>query len=238
MEMEENLHILIERVYALHDRVTDEIQHTCIGLGGFYPQHNQYGRFAEDPFAERRSLSAISNGLEDLENLLLFLQRLQSRHQTEQHAALIQLEESRLFLIKKMTEHPGRAPEVIQDMLRFVGNKNNLVNQDANDHFPEKVDCTLRNIPTKKKRRGIMAYLNSCLQIFSYPWKLQNVVGTVTRFVVVVASMVSFIQLYQSRQIRLPHGRKDHSLLNSTGGKMGYLQHISNSPLDVFYGRG
>lgn len=76
MELEKNLQALIEKACALHDQISDEIQHSCIsiGLGGFCPQHGLCIGFAEDPFAERKSLIAIREALQVLENLLLSLQ--------------------------------------------------------------------------------------------------------------------------------------------------------------------
>lgn len=74
MEQEKTLQTLIEKAWALQDKIIDEIQYSCNGLGGFCPQHGLYFGFAEDPFAQRKSWIAIREALQVLENLLLSLQ--------------------------------------------------------------------------------------------------------------------------------------------------------------------
>lgn len=74
MEQEKTLQTLIEKAWALHDKISDEIQYSCNGLGGFCPQHGLCIGFAEDPFAQWKSWIAVREALQVLENLLLSLQ--------------------------------------------------------------------------------------------------------------------------------------------------------------------
>ncbi|XP_058100253.1 plastid division protein PDV1-like [Magnolia sinica] len=250
MEVEENLESLIERAWALHDKISDEIYISCIEFRKFHPQHVPYGGFAESSSAETKSLTAIREALQVLENMLLCLQRLQSQQRTERDTALMRLEESRSSLLERIAEHHGRTLDVIEDLLAFVMNKNTI--WDSKNPIKEKTNVTLQDgCSIHATENRIVAFLKSCLQFLSYPLKLKKAAGMAGRLAVVVAGMVSVIHLYQTRQhhmirrketmhrVKSSYGRHEHSLMKSTVlGQMGFIENTPNSHLDVFYGRG
>ncbi|KAJ8649464.1 hypothetical protein MRB53_002487 [Persea americana] len=253
MEQEKTLQTLIEKAWALQDKISDEIQYSCNGLGGFCPQHGLYFGFAEDPFAQRKSCIAIREALQVLENLLLSLQKLQSKQQAEQYTALVRLEESRLYLLKMITEHPGRTLDVIQDMLAFLRNKINTINWNLTNPITEKADHTKQDstIHTTKMKNGIISSLNSCFKVLSYPLNLPKATAKIASFAITAVIAVSVIHFHQMNhqhiikgdklihQIDAYYGKKDNLQMNSTrAGEMGFFQSISKTSLDVLNGRG
>ncbi|KAF8380104.1 hypothetical protein HHK36_027575 [Tetracentron sinense] len=235
MELHKNLQTLIKRAWILHDRITDEIQNSSIGLCRFCSQHEHYCGVAEAPFVERGRLISIRDALEVVENMFMFLQRLQSRQQIDRHTALTRLEESRLFLIEKVTEHRGRALDVMKEMHACFGDRNTTFNWNLKASMAGKVKPTVHS----GRKRRISGFLFSCFQILFNPWKWKKTVGVAVRFLIIAASIVSTVHFHRTRQqLRISY-RKDLSVMGSIEtGEMGFFQPITNSPLDVFYGRG
>ncbi|CAM6091921.1 unnamed protein product [Calypogeia fissa] len=80
--------------------------------------HEQRG----DGSAEARSLGAIRDALEVLEEQLEALQQtVQQQQRTEKDAALAELEESRRILLRRLKDHRGREWEVVHEALAFAG---------------------------------------------------------------------------------------------------------------------
>ncbi|KAL3685542.1 hypothetical protein R1sor_003564 [Riccia sorocarpa] len=70
---------------------------------------------------EARSLGAIRDALETLEEQLESLQAVQQQHRLEKDKALAELEESRRILLRRLKEHHGREWEVVHEALAFAG---------------------------------------------------------------------------------------------------------------------
>ena len=58
----------------------------------------------------------------------------------------MRLEESRLYLLKKITERPRRTLDVIQDTLAFLRDAINTVNHSLTNPITEKADHTNQEI--------------------------------------------------------------------------------------------
>ncbi|OMO64346.1 hypothetical protein CCACVL1_21837 [Corchorus capsularis] len=69
------LQSLIERAWALHDKLNDEIENS-ISFCRFCSDHGRYCDIKQTPFEEKERLITIRDSLKDVENLLLHLQAL------------------------------------------------------------------------------------------------------------------------------------------------------------------
>ncbi|KAL9268176.1 Plastid division protein PDV1-like protein [Drosera capensis] len=71
--------------------------------------------------AEARSLDGIRSALEVLEEQLEFFHTVQIQQRAERDAALARLEQSRIILALRLSEHHGKRYKVIDEALDFVG---------------------------------------------------------------------------------------------------------------------
>jgi len=76
---------------------------------------------AGDVNAEARSLSAIRDALEVLEEQLEALQAMQQQQRVDRDMALAELEESRGILLGMLKKHRGQEREVVREALAFAG---------------------------------------------------------------------------------------------------------------------
>ncbi|XVF33217.1 hypothetical protein REPUB_Repub17cG0149200 [Reevesia pubescens] len=232
------LQTLIERAWALHDRLNDEIEYS-INFCRFCSDHGRYCDIGQTPFEERERLIAIRDSLKEVENMLLHLQKLQSWQLTDRHSALSRLEQSRLFLIKQVTQYEGRPLDVVKELSACFGNDNKTG-----------FDRNVKEITVKKnegqnmsrRRRRVSSLLICCIRILFNPWnwKWQNGVGIAVKLILISASISSTIQFYHSKQQSYSNSeRKMVSVMYSKEAeKLDTLLTISKMPLDVYSGRG
>lgn len=150
MQEEEEIEGVMEKAWDLHDKMSDAIatlskshfllnsihyhHETTTGsenLGSFIHIPNTPCFAAADAMQEEKggeenqvaetiSLNTIQSTLEALEDQLHFLHIQQSQQRAERDATLTQLEESRLILLRRLTEHHGRQWDLIQEALAFA----------------------------------------------------------------------------------------------------------------------
>ncbi|KAM7508590.1 hypothetical protein LguiA_019043 [Lonicera macranthoides] len=116
--MSKNLQILSERAWALHDKIDDEIEKDSFKICRLCSEKGLYCEIADKPLEERERLIAIRDILKEVENMLVFLQRLGSSHERNLNVALARLEESRIHLMQKANQYQqkGRKLEVIEEL--------------------------------------------------------------------------------------------------------------------------
>ncbi|KAA8520715.1 hypothetical protein F0562_015013 [Nyssa sinensis] len=222
MESNKNLQILIERAWAMNDRIRDKIQDNSFSFCRLCSEHGLFCGIAETPLEERERLIAIRDSLKDVENMLVFLQRLKSWQKRDQHAAHTRLEESRLILMEKVTQYRGRTLDVIEELNACFGDGRTAYN------------WNLQRTMEKKKR--ISSFLFDCIKSVINPWNWHRIAIKLT---VVSAIISSTIKFYQTRKDYDSTGRRILSIVDSTtAGKKDFLLTAPNSPLDVSYGRG
>ncbi|KAK9279746.1 hypothetical protein L1049_013428 [Liquidambar formosana] len=236
MEFNENLQSLVERAWALHESISDEINSNSVSFCRLCSEYGRYCGIAETPFEERERLIAIRDSLKDVENKLIFLQRTNSWQLTDRHAALTRLEESRIGLIDKVTQHQGRALDVMTELNSCFGNGKTAFNWNLKDTMEKRVKTSAASNSGKK---GILGFVICCFRILISPWKWQKGTGLTVKLVAASASVSSLIHFYRTRQQCSNSQRKVLSFVNSTEAGRGDFQlTISKSPLDVFNGRG
>lgn len=148
MQEGEEIEEMMEKAWDLHDKMSDAIStvsksHFLLNsihhhheartgsdnLGSFIhiPNTQRFCAAAdamqekggENQVAETRSLNTFRSTLEALEDQLHFLHIQQSQQRAERDATLTQLEESRLILLRRLTEYHGRQWDFIQEALSF-----------------------------------------------------------------------------------------------------------------------
>ncbi|CAL9190918.1 plastid division protein PDV1 [Musa acuminata AAA Group] len=150
-EMEEEIEAVLERIWDLHDKISDAIHalsrahflrsikslaksdaraveaaaEPCCGDGkGGFVFTKDFLAAAEDGAAmaaEARSLDAIRAALENLEDHFEFFHTVQLQQRAERDAAVAQLEQSRIVLAMRLANHQGKKYKVIEEALAFVG---------------------------------------------------------------------------------------------------------------------
>lgn len=165
----------------------------------------------EDLFAETRSLNAIRNALEVLENQLYFLHTLQLQQRADKDAALMRLEESRLMLLRRLREHHGRELTVIQEALAFASDRdeaedihsNRCARQNSSTRETNKPVCCNKNEKTdensenlqNKCQTGLTCFLNFSIQFMKNSEPLHRMAGVVAKVALIAVSMLTVLQL-------------------------------------------
>ncbi|KAL9266584.1 Plastid division protein PDV1-like protein [Drosera capensis] len=143
MESEEEIEAEMEKIWDLHDKLSDVIHsisraHFINSIKNNKNKKNSYGngvneigngfvyvkeseKEKEEVVVEARSLHGIRAALEDLEEQLEVLHSVQMQQRAERDAALARLEQSRIILALRLREHHGKRYEVIEEALNFVG---------------------------------------------------------------------------------------------------------------------
>ncbi|XP_057816339.1 plastid division protein PDV1 isoform X1 [Cryptomeria japonica] len=233
----EEMEAVMERAWDLHDKMSDAIHSLCKSLFfssiGNQKQMNPSSHFShsqpphiynllsipsnssdDDLFTEITSLNAIRNALETLENQLYLLQTLQVQQRAEKDAALMQLEESRRILLKRLKEHRGRDMSIIKEALAFASDGdeagdshlNPNVFQDCSMAEANKALSTNKNderhnntADLQKKCQGGLAYLlDFGYQFVKNSDNLHAVAGVVTKVALVAVSMFAIFRLQQT----------------------------------------
>ncbi|KAK4847446.1 hypothetical protein QYF36_001988 [Acer negundo] len=221
-----SLQSLIERAGDLHDRLNNEID-SSIGFCRFCLETGRYCDVGETPFEERYRLIAIRDSLKELQNMLMFLQKLQSWQMMDMDAGLTRLEQSRLNLIEQVTAYQGRTElDVLKELNSCFGDLNGK----------KKPELDVQN----GKRRNAN-FVACCIRFCLNPWKWQKAVGIAVKLILVSASISTTIQFYQSRKKYCSSQRRILSFVESTEADKNdahTVRTISKNPLDVFHGRG
>ncbi|GJN29048.1 hypothetical protein PR202_gb17239 [Eleusine coracana subsp. coracana] len=130
---------------------------------------------------------------------IVVLQTVQSQQRAEWDAAIARLEQSRLVLAMKLTEHQGKKYGVIDDALKFVGeasDKSRFIS-------PEDVCATCSQSENNAEdntgnHSRIVANMLSCsLSLVKNSFRLDNISGALGNAAVFAASMLAFLQLHQ-----------------------------------------
>ncbi|GMI73632.1 hypothetical protein HRI_001032500 [Hibiscus trionum] len=221
------LQTLIETAWALHDRLNHEID-SSISFCRHCSDHGRYCDIGQTPFEERKRLIGIRDSLIDVENALLHFQKLQTWQLTDRHSVLGRLEQSRLFLIKQVTQYKGRPLDVVKELSACFGNDDNKTSV-ASD-----VEGTGRSTG-----RGLSGFLFCWFSVLFNPWKWQNAVGVAVKLILISST----IQFYHSKQQSCSNSQRKSIVSGmyskeKEAEKLDSLLTLSKMPLDVFCGRG
>lgn len=228
---------LIERAWALHDRLNHEIDDS-ISFCRYCSDHGRYCDIGQTPFLERKRLIAIRDSLNQVENTLLHLQKLQSWQLKDRQLALSRLEQTRSCLIKQVTQYEGRPLDVVKELSACFGN-----DHENRTSIDRDVEESVKKNEGESSRRRISGFLICCIRVLFRPWKWQNAVGIAVNLILISASLSSTIKFYHSKQQPYSNSQRK-TIVSATyskekaAEKLDTLLTISKMPLDVFCGRG
>eukprot|EP01018_Ginkgo_biloba_P004321 Gb_29928 [translate_table: standard] len=211
------------------------------GLGSFTPHHRQpihngtpitaeCGNYMpeEDRFAETRSLNAIRNALEVLEDQLQFLHTLQLQQRAERDSSLIHLEESRLMLLRRLKEHRGTQWNVIQEAFAFATDRDEADDLHLTPCIYEKPFATQANNAVYNDRKekmdennedmqntrqnGLTRFFSFGIQFVKNSNRFHKMAGVVAKVALVAVSMLAILRMQQTAQTAM---KKDGKLESS-----------------------
>ncbi|KAJ9171476.1 hypothetical protein P3X46_014840 [Hevea brasiliensis] len=231
MELKGSLQALIERAGALQDGLSDEIR-DCYSFCRLCSENGRLCHIAETSVQERERLIAIRDSLREVGDVLMLLQRLRSWQIIDTHAALNRLEESRIILIEKVKQFPGRSLDVVKELNAWFNNgKITDFDLNWNGEIKNKADSNIHNNKEKGTRSRFVSF---CIGILFGPCNWQKAIGVAAKLVVVSASI--------SSTVRLCHARKQQycsSFVESAAAPIKQtVPSLTDRHLDVFYGRG
>ncbi|KAL5718857.1 hypothetical protein ACHQM5_011718 [Ranunculus cassubicifolius] len=187
----------------------------------------------DDGIAEAKSLNAIRNALENLEDQLEFFHTVQLQQRAERDTAIARLEQSRIVLAMRLADHQGKHYKVIDEALAFVGDVRN------SSHFisPEQLFGSPRsqsgeNSNTVKIPSFLMRVLASSYTLAKRSLQLDQIGGVLGQAALVAVSMVALLHLHQisgkgNFAMEIPQRSVKRSSKGETSGH-----------LDVFAARG
>ncbi|KAH1130153.1 hypothetical protein J1N35_001531 [Gossypium stocksii] len=228
---------LIERAWALHDRLNHEIDDS-ISFCRYCSDHGRYCDIGQTPFLERKKLIAIRDSLNQVENKLLHLQKLRSWQLKDRQLALSRLEQTRSCLIKQVTQYEGRPLDVVKELSACFGN-----DHENGTSIDRDVEESVKKNEGESSRRRISGFLICCIRVLFRPWKWQNAVGIAVNLILISASLSSTVKFYHSKQQPYSNSQRK-TIVSATYSKekeaenLDSLLTISKMPLDVFCGRG
>ncbi|KAJ6387492.1 hypothetical protein OIU78_017252 [Salix suchowensis] len=193
---------------------------------------------------EAKSLDSIRTALENLEDQLEFFHTVQIHQQAERDAAIARLEQSRIILAMRLSEHHGKKYKVIEEALAFVGDVHDA------SHFvsPE----NLYGSPTSplgenlirregKRPNTVIKVLLSSFEFAKKSLKLDHAGGLLGNAALFTVSMIAMLHLHQVTHKHHPYKQQD-PFSNRNGkkafGMEGSSSNGSLNHLDVMLARG
>ncbi|KAL6127616.1 hypothetical protein ACLB2K_070979 [Fragaria x ananassa] len=190
---------------------------------------------------EAKSLNAIRTALENLEDQLEFF-HVQQR--VEKDAAIARLEQSRIVLALRLSEHHGKKYKVIEEALAFVGDvcdANGFVSPENLYVPPVTPGDNLAN--SEGKRSNIlMKVLVSSVNFAKKTLKLDNMGGLLGNAALVAVSMLALVHMQQVAVKEHTQLVEDKIYMNRSARKTSRTEGASSSSrlsnLDVLLARG
>lgn len=260
MQGGEEIEGVMEKAWDLHDKMSDAIStlskshfllnsihhQTTTGsenLGSFIHIPNtqrsadamqEGGGGEENRVAETISLNTIRSTLEALEDQLHILHIQQSQQRAERDATLTQLEESRLILLRRLTEHHGRQWDFIKQALAFatyrgeeedihvspssflyptVGQLDGAIYSEKKMIFDEKIGDYQNN-----SFNGLTHFLSISIQFVTNSDRLHKIAGVVAKAAFVAVGILGILgmqQIGQRRTKRDPFHEKSRAHVNN-----------------------
>ncbi|XP_062000121.1 plastid division protein PDV1 isoform X1 [Rosa rugosa] len=197
----------------------------------------------DDELREAKSLNAIRTALENLEDQLEFFHTVQVQQRAERDAAIARLEQSRIVLALRLSEHHGKKYKVIEEALAFVGDvcdANGFVSPENLYDPPVTPGDNLAN--SEGKSNIIMKVLVSSVNFAKKTLKLDNMGGLLGNAALVAVSMIALVHMQQVAVTEHPQMLEDKIYVNRSARKTSRMEGASStgrlSNLDVLLARG
>ncbi|ESR35353.1 hypothetical protein CICLE_v10005604mg [Citrus x clementina] len=271
MEIDE-IEAVLEKIWDLHDKLSDAIHsisrtHFLNSIKALKKtdKNKLYNDVVEDNRAgfvfvkgfrvddnesasaiqEAKSLNAIRTALENLEDQLEVLHTVQTHQRAEKDAAIARLEQSRIVLAMRLSEHHGKKHKVIEEALAFVGDVQDAARFISPDNlYSSPVSPSGENFvaPEGRMYNGLIHALVSSFDFAKKTLKLDQVGGILSNAAIVAVSMIALLHLHQAAYKEHPQKQDERVFSNRAVRKTPQLE--SSSPnarlnqLDVMSARG
>ncbi|EEF48998.1 conserved hypothetical protein [Ricinus communis] len=236
MEMEE-IEAVLEKIWDLHDKLSDTIHsisriHFLNSIKTLKQSDKKkpYNDAVEDnrpgfvffkdfrvddndsAIQEAKSLNSIRTALENLEDQLEFFHTVQIQQRAERDAAIARLEQSRVVLAMRLSEHHGKKYKVIEEALSFVGDVH-----DANLFVsPENLYASSHNVSgenlVRREEKGSSIMIKVLISSFEFvkkSFQLNGVGGLLGNAALFAVSMIAFLHLQQGAHKELPYNHEE-----------------------------
>ena len=163
------------------------------------------------------------------------MQRLRSWQPIDRQESLTRLEESRLTLMEKIAQYRGRPLGVVEELNACFSDGETAFHRKLSEIKKIKGDSDIRD----EQRRTNPGFC--WIRMLFNPWKWQRAAGVTAKLILISASISSTARFCQGGLFSCSSRRKVLSLLkpiDSRTKENTTTLSLSNSPLDVFYGRG
>ncbi|TQD81496.1 hypothetical protein C1H46_032940 [Malus baccata] len=218
-----------------NDAAADENRAGYVYLKDFRVEHDD-----ESAIREAKSLNAIRTALENLEDQLEFFHTVQVQQRAERDAAIARLEQSRIVLAMRLSEHHGKKYQVIEEALAFVGDvcdASRLVSPESLYGPPISPSGEKLVASEGKKSNILIKFLISSINFAKRTLKLDNTGGILGNAALVAFSMIALVHLNQVGIKEHPQKLEDKNHINRNARKTSPpIGRYSN--LDVLLGRG
>ncbi|XP_065638364.1 plastid division protein PDV1-like [Quercus suber] len=172
-------------------------------------------------------------------------QTVQTQQRAERDAAIARLEQSRIVLAMRLSEHHGKKYKVIEEALTFVGDVRDgghFVSPE-NLYGPPFSPSGEKFVSHEGKRSNILIkVLLSSFDFVKKSLKLDHMGGIVGNAALVAVSMIAWLQLHQVAYKQLPEKHEDNIYNNRNLRQASWLEGSSSDgrlrQLDVLAGKG
>ncbi|KAL2540226.1 Plastid division protein PDV1 [Abeliophyllum distichum] len=159
-------------------------------------------RFDDDDSVvqEAKSLYAIRNALENLEDQLEFFHTVQTQQQAERDAAVARLEQSRIVLAMRLAEHDGKKYKVIEEARALVGDVREAGRfvSPENIYGPSAYPSGQNFVSHEDKKSNVLVnFLLSSFSFVSKSLKFDHMSGIFGNAALFAISMLAFMHLNQ-----------------------------------------
>ncbi|XP_050386713.1 plastid division protein PDV1 [Argentina anserina] len=198
----------------------------------------------DSAITEAKSLNAIRTALENLEDQLEFFHTAQVQQRAERDAAIARLEQSRIVLALRLSEHHGKKYKVIEEALAFVGDvcdANGFVSPE--NLYGPAVTSGDNLVNSEGKRSNIlMKALASSVNFAKKTLRMDNMGGLLGNAALVAVSMIALVHIQQVAVKEHPQMLEDKIYVNRTARRTSRTEGASSSSrlinLDVLLARG
>ncbi|KAL9412412.1 hypothetical protein AB3S75_045942 [Citrus x aurantiifolia] len=225
----------------LYNDVVEDNRAGFVFVKGFRVDDNE----SASAIQEAKSLNAIRTALENLEDQLEVLHTVQTHQRAEKDAAIARLEQSRIVLAMRLSEHHGKKHKVIEEALAFVGDVQDAARFISPDNlYSSPVSPSGENFaaPEGRMYNGLIHALVSSFDFAKKTLKLDQVGGILSNAAIVAVSMIALLHLHQAAYKEHPQKQDERVFSNQAVRKTPQLE--SSSPnarlnqLDVMSARG
>ncbi|XP_020589166.1 plastid division protein PDV1 isoform X2 [Phalaenopsis equestris] len=230
MEMEQ-IEAVLERIWDIHDKISDaihaisrahflksiknlsrpslekkrlpneEVGDGCDERRCGYVFVKGFRADEDAALAEARSLNAIRSALENLEDQIEVFHTIQSQQQAERDAAIARLEQSRIILAMRLSEHQGEKHKFIEEAQAFLSDVQEASQFIAPENLfvePKTQPSEVAGTEKESKPHTFMQMLISSLALAKSSLNLDKFSGVLGNAALFAVSMLALLQMQQA----------------------------------------